>query len=65
MNRFKNDPREMTARFDSVCAETGKKIKKGEQFVYYPSDKTAYHVDSKQAAEFYAWIQDLRMGNDY
>ena len=59
------DPREMTARFDSVCAETGKPIKKGEKFIYYPVDKTAYHVDSKQAGQFRGWQQDLSMGWDY
>ena len=39
------------ARFDSVCPETGKAIKKGERIAYYPSSRKAYHDSSKQAGE--------------
>lgn len=59
------DPREIAARFDSICAETGKPIKKGDPAVYYPVGKAIYHPDSKQAEEFFAWKADLAMGHDY
>lgn len=38
-----------TARFDSVCPETGLPIKKGDEIAYYPRDRKAYHVSSKSA----------------
>lgn len=67
-NRYTNanrDPREITAKFDSKCAETGKIIKKGESCIYYPTSKDAFHPDSNQAESFYAWKADLAMGFDY
>lgn len=67
-NRFSNanrDPRVITAMFDSVCAETGKKIPKDSQCVYYPSSKSVYSMDSKQATEYKNWKADLTMGYDY
>jgi len=39
----------MTAKFDSVCPETGKKIFKGDEIVYFPSIRKAFHKDSKNA----------------
>ncbi len=45
-------PREITARFDSVCPETGKRIKKGDTIIYYPADRKAYHAESKTASDF-------------
>lgn len=63
---YRDDPREITARFDSVCAETGKAIKKGDTCVYYPKGKKVYHVDSKQAEQFRSWSFDCNMlGCDY
>lgn len=59
------DPREITARFDSKCAETGKAIKKGDTCVYYPSSRKVYHVDSDQAYQYRQWRADLAMGFDY
>jgi hypothetical protein len=38
------------ARFDSICPETGKQIKKGDEIAYYPKHKKAYHPDSKAAS---------------
>jgi hypothetical protein len=64
-SRYNNDPREITARFNSVCKETGKPIKKGDTAIYYPAGKSVYHVDSRQAEEFYTWQADLSMGWDY
>jgi hypothetical protein len=40
-----------TAKFDSVCAETGKPIKKGESIAYYPADKKAYCETSQTAKD--------------
>ena len=54
-------PYEITARFDSVCAETGKPIKKGDWCIYYPFSKKVYHPDSKQASEYRAWRFDEEM----
>lgn len=65
MKTYRNDPRMITAKFDSKCAETGKPIKKGDQCVYYPSDKKVYHPDSKQAYEFRMWQADIDLGYNY
>lgn len=43
------DPYITTARFNSVCPETGKTIRKGDPIAYYPRDKKAYHKDSQSA----------------
>ena len=52
-NKYRNlDPREIEAKFDSICAETGKTIKKGEKCIYYPSSRDVFCLDSKQAQEF-------------
>ena len=48
---YKQDPRFITAKFASVCPETGKQINKGDQIVYYPRSKSAYHIDSNAADE--------------
>lgn len=60
-----NDPRIIECRFDSICAETGKAIKKGEQALYYPSTKKVYSIDSKAMYEYNCWQADLAMGHDY
>lgn len=62
---YRNDPYEITARFDSVCPETGKPIKKGDKCVYYPKSKKCYHKDSKTAADYRSWMMDRAMGHDY
>lgn len=48
---MRNDPYFTRARFPSFCAETGRKIEKGDEIAYYPRDRKAYHADSEQAAE--------------
>ena len=63
---YRDDPREIVARFNSKCAETGREIKKGETCIYYPKGKKVYHVDSKQAEEFRSWSFDCNMlGENY
>lgn len=51
---MRNNPYFTRARFSSLCAETGRKINKGDEIAYYPRDRTAYHTDSKQADELRA-----------
>lgn len=51
-NRMNYDPRFIRARFDSICPETGKAIKAGDECVYFPRAKKAYHVDSKSADDW-------------
>ncbi|MCC6271735.1 MAG: hypothetical protein IT190_10690 [Microbacteriaceae bacterium] len=46
-----NPPRFIIARFDSRCPQTGKPIKRGDTIAWYPSSRTAYHVESKAADE--------------
>lgn len=58
---MRDDPREIYARFDCVCKQTGEKIRKGELCVYYPRSKAVYSVNSKQAEEFRSWSFDLDM----
>jgi len=55
---YKNDPREIRAKYNSKCKETGKEIKQGDWCVYYPSDKSIFHIDSKQAYEFRNMLAD-------
>ena len=62
---YKNDPREIVARFDCECKETRKAILKGEKCIYYPLSKAVYHVWSKQAGSYYSWVADLSMGYNY
>jgi hypothetical protein len=62
---MRNDPIEITARFDSVCCEKGTTIKKGDKCIYYPIGKKIYCMDSKQAYEYRNWRMDLAMGNNY
>ena len=53
-----NGAREITAKYDSVCAESGKAIKKGEDCVYYPLDKKIFSMDSRTAQSFRDWKFD-------
>lgn len=59
------DPREIESRFDSVCAETGRPIRKGEKCIFYPKGKKVYHMESKQAQAFREWQDDLALGHNY
>ena len=36
--------KKITAKFNSVCAETGKKLRKGESIYYDINTRKAYHV---------------------
>jgi len=41
--------KKITAKFNSICAETGAKIKKGESMYYDYSTKKCYCLDSNTA----------------
>ncbi|MCP4651110.1 MAG: hypothetical protein GY853_13675 [PVC group bacterium] len=56
---MRDDPREIRARFNSVCAETGRAINKGDNCIYYPKGKKVFHIDSKQAEEYRGYMFDL------
>lgn len=47
--RRSSDPYFLKARFKSTCPETGKVIEKGDECVYFPKARKAYHRDSKAA----------------
>jgi hypothetical protein len=49
MNQYRNDPRQITARFSSTCHTCGKKIEKGEQIIYWPLTKNAGHIKCDEA----------------
>ena len=60
------DPREITLKFNSKCAETGKPLKKGDKAIYYPNGKKVFSPDSKQAEEFRNWQFDMKcLGQNY
>ena len=57
------------AKFNSNCAKTGEKIKKGELINYDPSTKKAYKlgVETEQQKEENpdSWIDDFLIDNYY
>ena len=44
-----NDPRQITAKFNSQCKSCGKVIRKGEQLFYWPLTKTAKCTECGEA----------------
>lgn len=50
MRRCDQPPRLMKALFPSVCPETGRAIKRGDQIAYFPARRKAYHAESQSAA---------------
>ena len=51
MRQRNTTPYFTTARFDSVCPETGKRIAKGERIAYFPANRRAYAESSKAAEQ--------------
>ena len=47
--KYAGDPRQITAKFSSECHTCGKKIKKGEQIIYWPNGKKAGHLACDEA----------------
>ena len=63
---YNNDPRIITAKFNSKCAETGVIINKGSECLYYPSSREVFSLDSKQASDFRGWSFDCEvLGANY
>ena len=62
---YKNDPRRITAKFNCICDESKKPIKKGEECIYYPLSKSVFRLDTKQAHEYFCWKSDLAQGYNY
>lgn len=56
---FRNDPRQITAKFNCVCAETGQQIAKGDPCIYYPLERKVYHLESKTAKQFNSEAFDM------
>lgn len=48
-------PRECVLEFDMECAETSKRMKKGEGVVWYPLEKKAFCKESKRWRVYCAW----------
>jgi hypothetical protein len=65
MARYNNDPRVITAKFDSICNETGKEIKKGDKCLYYPIGKSVFSLESEQYYEYKMMAADWDMGYNY
>ena len=65
--RYRNqDPYILKTRYNSVCAETGKAISKGDEAIYYPNGRKIFHVDSKTASDFRSAQFDRNyLGADY
>lgn len=62
---YKNDPRRITAKFNCLCSESKKPIKKGEECIYYPLSKSVFAMDTEQAREYFRWKQDIQLGYNY
>ena len=69
MSRYKkvwrNEPREIKAKFKSICSETGTEIKKGDNCIYYPIGKKVFSLQSKQATDFFNMKFDDSIGYNY
>ena len=48
--KYRKSPYFTIARFDSVCSETNRLIKKGDRIAYFPDTRKAYHQDSEHAS---------------
>lgn len=49
--------KKITAKFNSTCAETGRKLSKGSVIYYDPAKRKAYHPESNKAKQFEAGSQ--------
>jgi len=59
--RYYNPPRMIFAHFNCVCAETGKRIKKGDACLYFPKTKEVVCEDSKTSYEWRCNEEDLKL----
>jgi len=49
MTHYSNDPREITAKFQSSCCKCNLKIKKGTLIYYWPSSRKMYCTSCGEA----------------
>ncbi len=61
MARFSKDPMVIKAKFNSLCMETNKPIRKGQDMLYYPLSRNVYCLDSNAYRQFLADAHDMRM----
>jgi hypothetical protein len=58
--------RTLYARFAGVCAETGKRIAKGEECLYDPKGRQVYAIDSNTYRDWYsARFDEVWLGASY
>jgi hypothetical protein len=50
--RQTREPRKTSSKFDCTCAETGKTIERGEECLFDPISKLAYHRTSDMFKNF-------------
>ena len=68
---YKNDPRMITAKFNSVCSKCGCSLKKGTDIYYWPSYRKVYCESCGEAdyRQFLSWAADEEVyhgtGNPY
>ncbi|HZL09367.1 MAG TPA: hypothetical protein VFC65_05170 [Prolixibacteraceae bacterium] len=46
---YKNDPRQITAKFSSTCSKCGCILKKGTSIYYWPSDRKVFCLNCGEA----------------
>lgn len=60
---FRDDPRQIRAKFNCICAETSQRISKGDWCIYYPLERKVYHMDSRTARQFESDAFDMDILN--
>jgi len=61
-HHYQRDPREITAKYESVCPETGLLIRKGDPCVYFPYNRKTYHISSRSARDWMSQCEADRAG---
>jgi hypothetical protein len=58
--------KEIIAKFDSTCGETGREIKKGNKCLYCTNNRKAYHMDSDTARDYWShkFDEDILLGGN-
>lgn len=57
--------KQITARFNSVCAEIGKKLKRGDLIIYDYSTRKAYHLEAPEARQRYQQASEAESVRSY
>jgi hypothetical protein len=58
---YSRDPFFISAKFRSLCSETGRTINKGDRCLYFPLAKKVFHPDSDTARDFGSRMFDETM----